>query len=171
MNMLKQASAFLTLLKEAADLETPNRSSLVLLIKKGCIKRVMVRRLESKRRIRTVMRLNHIWFMIKKLYSKPACKVAPSDRRFLVQQLFLYFGMRRFYNIKEVMVKDVKLLENGDLEVYIRRSKTDQEERGSVFHMSGAKLGGFSIPRVLCWYIGSMGLKRMDYLFPRFRGT
>ena len=87
-NMLKQASAVLTLLKEAADLETPVRSSQVTLVKKGCMKWAMVQRLESKRRVRTVMRIDHIRLMIKKLYKKPACKVAPGDRWFLVQQLF-----------------------------------------------------------------------------------
>ena len=109
----------------------------------------MVQRLETKRRIRTVMRLNHIRLIIRKLYRKTACKVAPCDRRFLVQQIFLYFGMHGFNDIKEVMVKDVRVLQKGDLEVYIRRSKTDQEGRGSVFHMSGAKLGGFLMPGVL----------------------
>ena len=53
-NMLKQASTVLTLLKEAADMETPVRSSIVSLVKKGCMKRAMAKRLESKRRIRTV---------------------------------------------------------------------------------------------------------------------
>ena len=34
------------------------------------------------------------------------------------------------------------------MEVYIRRSKTDQEGRGSIFRMSGESMGGFSIPKV-----------------------
>ena len=129
-NMLKQASAILTLLKDATDLETPVRSILVLLVKKGCMKGAMAWRLESSRRVRTVMRIDHVRLMIRKLYKKPACKVSLSDRRFLVQQLFLYFGMRRFDDIKEVMVKDVKLLKEGDLEFMSGEVKLTRKEGG-----------------------------------------
>ena len=64
------------------------------------------------------------------------------------------------------MVKDVRVLERGDLEVYVRRSKTDQEGRGSVFHMSGAYMGGFSLPRVLSWYMERVDLQSQDYCSP-----
>ena len=57
--------------------------------------------------------------MIGKLYRKPACKVAPCDRRFFMQQLFLYFGMQRFDDIKEVMVNDFRIVGGNDLEVYV----------------------------------------------------
>ena len=40
-----------------------------------------------------------------------------------------------------------------------------------MFHMSGEKYGGFSIPEVLCWYLESIGLSGSDYLCPRFRGS
>ena len=43
------------------------------------------------------------------------------DRRFLVQQLFLYFGMRRYDDIKEITYGDVKLLSEGNLEVYVKK--------------------------------------------------
>ena len=38
-----------------------------------------------------------------------------------------------------------------------------------VFHVTGEKFKGFSIPSVLNWYLESTGLKGADYLFPRFR--
>ena len=41
--------------------------------------------------------------------------------------------------------------------------------QGFVFHVTGEKFNGFSIPRVLNWYLESTGLKGTDYLFPRFR--
>ena len=93
------------------------------------------------------------------------------DRRFLVQQLFLFFGMRRYDNIKEITYGDVKVLGEGNLEVYVRRSKTDQEGHGFVFHMTGEKLKDFSIPEVLMWYVKSLGLNDGDYLFPWLRGA
>ena len=79
--------------------------------------------------------------------------------------------MCRFNDIKEVMVCDVKLLGGIDLEVYVQRCKTDQEGRGSTFHMSGEKYDGFLIPGPLCWYLESTGLSGSDYLFLRFRGS
>ena len=85
--------------------------------------------------------------------------------------LIMFFGMRRYNDIMELSIDDISILESGDLEFYIRKSKTDQEGRGSIFHMSGEKYGGFSIPGVLCWDIESTGLRITDYLFPRFRGT
>ena len=40
---------------------------------------------------------------------------------------------------------------------------------GFVFHVTGGKFKGFSIPGVLNWYLESTGLKGTDFLFPRFR--
>ena len=79
--------------------------------------------------------------------------------------------MRRFDDIKEVTVGDVRVLDGGDLEVYVRQSKTDQEGKWSVFHMSGEMRNGFSIPDMLCWYIDSLDLRVTDYLFPRLGGA
>ena len=89
----------------------------------------------------------------------------------MVQQLFLYFGMRWFDNFKEVTVSDVRVLDRGDWEVYVRGSKTDQEEKGSVFHMSGERRKEFSIPDVVCWNIDRLGLEVKGYLFPRLKGV
>ena len=65
----------------------------------------------------------------------------------------------------------MKVLGEGNLEVYVKRSKTDQEGHGFVFHMTGEKMKGFSIPEVLVWYAESLGLRDGDYLFPRLRGA
>ena len=53
----------------------------------------------------------------------------------------------------------------------MKRSKTDQEGHGFVFHMTGEKMKGFSIPEVLVWYAESLGLRDGDYLFPWLRGA
>ena len=34
---------------------------------------------------------------------------------------------------------------------------------------NGQKFKGFSIPKVLNWYLDSTGLRGLDFLFPRFR--
>ena len=89
------------------------------------------------------MRLDHIKLMIKLFYKRPAKKVSALGRRFLVQQMFLYFGMKCYDDIKQITIGDVKVLDRGDLEVYVRKSKTDREGKGSVFHMSGERMNGF----------------------------
>ena len=61
------------------------------------------------------------------------------------------------------------MLDQGDLEFYVARSKTDQDGNGFVFHVSGERYEGFSIPGVLDWYLASVKLGENDYLFPRFR--
>ena len=95
------------------------------------------------------MTLDHVRLMIKKLYKRPAEKVALADRRFLLQQLLQFFGMRRYDDLKEIQVKDVCVLDQGDLEFYVARRKTDQDGNGFVFHVSGERYQGFSIPEVL----------------------
>ena len=138
-NMIKQASAVITLLKEVAGLDTNVRSGFVIQVKKGCMKRAKDREGKRSRRVRTVMRMEHVRLMIKLYYRRPARKVSALDRRFLVQQLFLYFGMRRYDDIKEITYGDVKFLSEGNLEVYVKKSKTDQEGHGFVFHMTWGK--------------------------------
>ena len=116
------------------------------------------------------MRLDHIKLMIKLFYKTLAKQVSALDR-FLVQQIFLYFGMKRYDDIKQITVGDMKVLDGGDYKVYIRRSNINQEGKGSVFHMSGERINGFKIPDVFVWYMDSLNLKVTDYLFPRLQGA
>merc|ERR1711867_113508 len=87
--MIKQASAVITLMKEVAGLDTNVRLGFVIQVKKGCMKTAKDREGKKSRRVKTVMRLEHVRLMIKLYYKMPAWKVSPLDRRFLVQQLFL----------------------------------------------------------------------------------
>ena len=48
------------------------------------------------------MTLDHVRLMIKKLYKRPVEKVALVDRRFLLQQSLLFFGMRRYDDLREL---------------------------------------------------------------------
>ena len=168
-NMVKQASAVVTMMKEVVELESIASSSIVKTVKKGVVKAARERELIKKKRVKSVMTLDHIRLFICKLYKKPASKVKPADRRFLVMMMLLFFGIRRFDDIKKLRVCDINVLKGGHLEFYVSSSKTDQLSNGFVFHCTGEKIKGFSIPQVLYWYIQSVGLRGEDFLFPRFR--
>ena len=169
LNMFKQASAVVTLLKETVEMESLAGSRIVQNVKKGVMKEARERAAARGKRVRSVMTIDHIRLFIGKLYKRPARKVKPADRRFLVKMLLLFFGMKRFDDVKELKVCDITVLEGGDLEFYVARSKMDQEGNGFVFHVTGEKFKGFSIPGVLDWYMESNGLTDTDFLFPRFR--
>ena len=77
--------------------------------------------------------------------------------------------MKRFDDFKEIRVCDITVLDGEELEFYVSRSKTDQEGNGFVFHVTGEKFKGFSIPGVLDWYLESTGLVNTNNLFPRLR--
>ena len=150
-NMFKQASAVMTLLKELVGLDTVVVSSVVKIVKRGCVKAAGDRVAKKGKKERTVMTLDHVRLLIGRYYKKPARKVCPRDRRFLLHQLLMFFGMRRFDDRREVRVGDVSVLEDRDLEIFVTRSKTDQDGLGFVFHMSGEKYKGFLILEVLKW--------------------
>ena len=168
-NMVKQASAVVTLLKESVELESLASSRIVQTVKKGVMKSARERDIVRRRKVKSVMTLDHVRLFICKLYKRPAVKVKAADRRFLVMMLLLFFSMKRFDDIKKLRVCDINVLRGGHLEFYVDSSKTDQLGKGFVFHVTGEKIKGFSIPKVLNWYLESTGLRGKDYLFPWFR--
>lgn len=95
------------------------------------------------------MTIDHIKLLMGRFYKKPVRKVCPKDRRFLLHQFFDVFGMRQFDDLREVRVGDVAILEDGDLENLVARSKTDQDVLGFVFHGSGEKHRGLQCRRYL----------------------
>ena len=101
-NMIKQSSAVMTLLKELVGLETVVGSSIVKTVKKGCFKAAGDRVAKKGKKERTVMTLDHMRLLIGGFYKKPAKKVCPKNRRFLLNQLLMFFGMRRFDDLGEV---------------------------------------------------------------------
>ena len=168
-NMVKQASAVVTLFKEALELESIAGSRLVQTVKKGVMKVARERESVRKKKVKSVMTLDHVRLFICKLFKRPALKVKPADRRFLVMMILMFFGMKRFDDIKQLRVCDISVLHGGHLEFYVERSKMDQLGQGFVFHVTGEKFKGFSIPKVFKWHLDSTGLRGSDYLFPRFR--
>ena len=168
-HIVKQALAVVTLLKEAVELESLAISRIVQTVKKGVMKSARERHIVRRKRVKSVMLLDRVRLLICKLFKRPAVKVKPADRRFLVMMLLLFFGMKRHDDIKRLRVCDINVLHGGHLEFYVDSSKTDQLGKGFVFHVTGEKFKGFSIPKVLNWYLESTGLRGTDYIFPRFR--
>ena len=109
-NMFKQASAVMTLLKELVGLDTVVGSSVVKIVKRGCVKAAGDRVAKKGKKERTVMTLDHVRLLIGRYYKRPARKVCPRDRRFLLHQLLMFFGMTRFDDLREVRVGDVSVL-------------------------------------------------------------
>ena len=108
-NMVKQASAVVTLLKEAVELESLASSRIVQTVKKGVMKSARERDIARGKRVKSVMSLDHVRLLICKLFKRPAVKVKPADRRFLVMMLLLFFGMKIFDDIKRLRVCDINV--------------------------------------------------------------
>ena len=168
-NMLKQVMAVVGLVFEVMGRGSPTKSELVLKVKKTCIKRGNKRKVVRSGQFWVGCTLGDVKKMIEDIYVSPASEVDPCRRRFLVTQLFLFFGVKRFSDIATLKVKDVSFKTDGSLEVFFRKSKTDQVGRGASFFLSGKKVGGVFLPEMVRWYVGGLGLKGEEMLFPRMR--
>ena len=73
-NMVKQASAVVTLMKELVELESLAGSRIVQTVKKGVMKAARERELVRKKRVKSVMTLDHIRLFICKLYKNQLVK-------------------------------------------------------------------------------------------------
>ena len=71
--------------------------------------------------------------------------MATTDRGFLVIQVLLLCGVKRFSNSQNMLGRDVRKMESGDSEVYVSWSKTDQLGYGVVFHLFGLSRVGYLI--------------------------
>ena len=83
-NMIKQASAVMTLLKELVGLETVVGLSVARNVKRGCIKAAVDRAAKRGKKERSVMTLDHVRLLIGRYYKRPAKKVRPAEKRFLL---------------------------------------------------------------------------------------
>ena len=166
-NAIKQLMAVVNLLFEVMGCESPTKGDFVSQVKKGALKM----RAPVVKRSREMLRVQDMKGIITDLYRTPASQVAAEERRCLTLQVFLFFGMRRFSDVCQVKVGDLKFLKSGDVEVSVGKTKTDQLGLGFTFTMSGKKKSGISIPEMIRWYLASLGLRDCDYLFPRLRGS
>ena len=113
--------------------------------------------------------MGDIMRMVKDIYVVPASRVEPARRRFLIMQLLLFFGMKRFSDIIGLRKKDVAFMKDGSVEIWMRKSKTDLMARGAKFFLSGKKSGGVCLPEMLKWYLTGFEMKEEDVLLPRLR--
>ena len=82
---------------------------------------------------------------------------ARGDKRFAMIRAALILGFA--FSLRGSEIKNSKWCDvnfcvgkgHSYLMICIRKSKTDQEGHGAIFHMLGASVGGFSIPKVLHW--------------------
>ena len=142
-NMVKQASAVVTLLKEAVELESLASLRLVQTVKKGVMKSAHERDIVRRKKVKSVMSLDHVRLLICKLFKRPAVKVKPADWRFLVMMILLFFGMKRYDDVKRLRVCYITVLQGGHLEFYVDSSKTDQLGKGFFFMLQGKSLEVF----------------------------
>ena len=82
----------MTLLKELVRLDTVVGSSIVKVVKRGCVKAAGDRVAKKGKKERMFMTLYHVRLLIGRYYKRPARNVCPSDRRFLLHQLLMFFG-------------------------------------------------------------------------------
>ena len=73
-----------------------------------------------------------------------------------VLAMVCYLGIRRFSDVNRVRVGEVSFREDGAVEVFMARRKTDMKN---------------SVTQVLRDYIRVLGLKTEDFLFPRVSGS
>ena len=170
-NMLKQALAVVNIVFECMGMASPSKGEMVSRIKRTCVKRCNERKQEKGvLRERVGATLEDMRKMVDALYKYPASRIDPARRRCLVLQLLLFFGMKRFSDISGVMKKDVRFLKDHSIQIYMRKSKTDQKHQGAYFFLSGEKYGNMCLPEVLRWYMEGFKMEDDDLLFPRLRG-
>lgn len=171
-NMLKQVLAVVALVFECMGKVSPTRSALVLQVKKTCLKKCLERKAAAAKPLgakRVGCTLQDMMKIIKDIYVSNASVADPCRRRFLVMQVLLFFGVKRYSDIAMLTVGDVSFLKDGSVEVTVRKSKTDQLGRGAKFYLSGEKVGGVGIPDIIKWYVRGLRLEGTDFLFPKLR--
>ena len=166
-NSLKQGLAVVAMIYEAMGKESPTKSLLVSQVKKAAMKETG----KGKRRPREVMSLGHLDILVKNLYKEPARLVKPADRRCLVMQVLCFLGMKRFSDIQNIRVEDVKFRGDGAVEIALGKTKTDQEARGSSFVVVGDEKRGLLVAEMLKWYFASLNLQGSDLVFSCLRGS
>ena len=171
-NKLKQVLAVVALVFECMGRVSPTKSALVLQVKKTCLKRCLERKAAAAKPVvakRVGCTLEDMRKMIKDIYVSRAFEADSCKQRFLVMQVLLFFGIKRYSDVAMLTINDVSFLKDGSVEVVVRKSKTDQLGRGAKFYLSGEKFGGVCIPDIIRWYVKGLGLKGGDFLFPKMQ--
>ena len=163
-NFMKKTSAVVNMLFEAAGLEVPTRGDVLKMVKKAVVKKMNVKKEKPLERKGTS--LEDAEKMVRKIYLKMGNKAPAVKKQFLALQLVLFTGLKRFSDVNRILVKDLEFKEDNSLEVWMKRSKTDQESKGEKFVISGERMrNGASVPDIMRWYLKAMKLKESAYVF------
>ena len=163
-NMMKKASAVINILFEAAGLEEPTKGEVLKMVKKAAVKRMNAEKQKPLERKGT--NLEDVEKMVKEIYLKMGSKAPAIRKQFLALQLVLFMGLKRFSDVNRILVRDLEFKEDKSLEIWVKRSKTDQGSRGEKFVISGERMrNGASVPDIMKWYLKSLKLKKSSYVF------
>ena len=126
-NKLKQVLAVVALVFECMGRISPTKSALVLQVKKTCLKRCLERKAAAAKPVvakRVGRTLEDMRKMIKDIYVSGAFEADPCKQRFLVMQVLLFFGIKRYSDVAMLTINDVSFLKDGSVEVVVKKSKT-----------------------------------------------
>ena len=160
-NFLKKASAVITLLLELAGVGSLG-GSVLKFIKKAAIKKMNV---YKERNTRRGASLEDVAKMIKVIYIEGRSEVSWERKRFLTLFLLLFFGIRRFSDVNKLKLKDISFKENGVVEIWMRKSKTDTLGRGRSFSISNEIKEGITFKNIFMWYLENHDIGMDDYVF------
>ena len=163
-SFLKKCSAVVTLLLELAGFASLVGGSFLRMIKNTAIKRMNE---YKEKRVRRGATLRDISKFIKEIYIEKKNSVSLERKRFLVLFLLLFFGIRRFGDVNKLKLKDINFKNEGEIEFWIRKTKTDTLGRGRNFSICEDYNTGISMKGILRWYLADLKLRKDDYIFFR----
>ena len=142
------------------------QSSVVKQVKKAVIKRLNGRK---TRKLRVTMKRSHMKCLVRNIYRNRGCSF--EDQRLLAVVACMFYGIKRFDDIINWKVEDLRDEEDGSLSIIQRRSKTDQLERGTVVTFPRAGSGKVGPAEILRRFLGLMGKPVTGYIFCAMRGS
>ena len=163
-NLVKKCSAVVNMIFEVAGLEEPTKGGTLKMIKKSAIKMMNLKKNKPLKREGTS--LEDVEIMVKEIYMRLGDQAPKSRRRFLILQLFLFLGLKRFSDINRIKVQDIKFNHDQSIDIWMKKTKTDKLARGEKFTISGQKMSnGVSVSDVATWYMKSLKLTPSSFFF------
>ena len=134
------------------------------MIKNSIIKKM---NMYKKKNVRRGATLKDISELVKEIYIKKKNSVSLERKRFLVLFLLLFLGIRRFGDVNKLKLKDINFEKEGEIEFWMRKTKTDTLGRGRNFSICEDYNAGISMKDILTWYLADLKLRKDDYIFFR----
>ena len=166
-SQLGQVCSVINILSEVCGFVSPVQSPVVSKVKMAAIKEA---NFGKKKTVRKGMTLQLMKIIIDGCYKRNSWLVLPERRRFLIMQLFCFFGVRRFNDIQFVKRKNIVFGRDKSVKVWVEQSKTDARCEGFEFVLTSNKIGKVSIRKMLMWYFDSFDdMEDEAYIFPVFK--